>query len=346
MLKTTNGTNLIGSLFAFDFGKSQLNRAAVRNSMSAHNLDEKELPELTSRTDFRRAISQYFRENKGDTSLTFVSSDKAFIYFQINRKLIQSNAIVDAGSNESVWIKEKQIDPQIKVVYDIQQNRIIVNDDFADAEVVKSKLYELLDSKSELYNKSEVSSALIRNLIKFGNAIPVIRGQKVFFIPSQFEHILDEVEATVKEIDDTAYISRWEAPNEPRVVESVTNSVVEKMQGFNDGYKKQIEAFIAESKQMSEGTVKKKMQEIANNVKFLESYRVILDSETDTLLKNLDATKQMLQTFNLTGEVVNPYKQIFDKIKAKNLSPEEESEELKDWIPDEYLDDLISSCAD
>ena len=346
MIKSNNGTQLVGSIFSFDFGKASLSRTDVRNAMIHNKLDEKELPDLTSRTDFRRAIQQYFRENRGDSSLTFVSSDKNFIYFQINREAVQSNAIVDSGTNESIWIKEKEIDPQIKVVYDINANRIIVNDDYSNAEDVKTKLYELVDAKSNIYNKSEVTTAILRNLVKFGNAVPIIRGQKVYFIPSSHQHVLDEVEATVREIDQTVYISRWEAPAEPRVIQSVTNSVVEKMQNFNDGYRKQIEKFIEESKQMSPENVQKKMNEIEAQSSFLESYRTILESETDILLKNLDATKAMLEQFNRTGDIINPYLNLYKKIKAKGLKPEEEQEELKDWIPEDYLDDLIANCAD
>ena len=346
MIKSTNGTQLVGSIFSFDFGKASLSRGDVKTAMINSGLDEKELPDLSSRSDFRRAIGQYFRENKSDNSLTFVSSDKNFIYFQINREVVQSNAITDSGSNESVWIKEKEIDPQIKIVYDINANRVIVNDDYVNAEDVKSKLYELIDAKSGLYNKAEVTTAFIRNIVKFANGVPVIRGQKVYFVPESRNNILDKVEQALKEIDPTVYISRWEAPAEPRVIQSVTNSVVEKMQNFNDGYRKQIEKFIEESKQMSKDNVQKKMNEIEAQSSFLESYRTILESETDILLKNLDATKAMLEQFNRTGDIINPYLNLYKKIKAKGLNPEEEQEELKDWIPEDYLDDLIANCAD
>lgn len=341
MIKSATGTELVGSIFSFDFNKTTLNRSDVKNAMTSNQLDEKELPDLSSRTDFRRAIQQYFRENKSNTSLTFVSSDKQFIYFQINRESIQSNAITDSGSNQSFWIKEKDIDPMIKVVYDIQENRIVVNDDYADAEEVKAKLYQLLNIKSEQYNKAEVTTSILRNLIKFGNAIPIIRGQKVYFVPAQSDDLLNRVENALKAIDPDVFISRWEAPREQRVVQSVTQSVMDKMEQFNNSYKEQIEKFVDASKQMSATTVKNKMAEIEANAKFLETYRTILGEQTDKLLKNLDATKAMLEQFNLTGNVINPYKQIYDAIKAKNYSPDVE----KQWfeatgIPDDVLEML------
>ena len=341
MIKSATGTELVGSIFSFDFKKTTLNRTDVKSAMTSNKLDEKELPDLSSRTDFRRAIQQYFRENKSNTSLTFVSSDKNFIYFQINRESIQSNAITDSGSNQSFWIKEKDIDPMIKVVYDINENRIVVNDDYADAEEVKAKLYQLLNIKSEQYNKAEVTTSILRNLIKFGNAIPIIRGQKVYFVPAQSDDLLNRVENALKAIDPDVFISRWEAPKEQRVIQSVTQSVMDKMEQFNNSYKEQIEKFVDASKQMSASTVKNKMAEIEANVKFLETYRTILGEQTDKLLKNLDATKAMLEQFNLTGNVVNPYKQIYDAIKAKNYSPDVE----KQWfeatgIPDDVLEML------
>ena len=341
MIKSTSGTELVGSIFSFDFKKTTLNRTDVKSAMTTNQLDEKELPDLSSRTDFRRAIQQFFRENKSNTSLTFVSSDKQFIYFQINRESIQSNAITDSGSNQSFWIKEKDIDPMIKVVYDIQENRIVVNDDYADAEEVKAKLYQLLNIKSEQYNKAEVTTSILRNLIKFGNAIPIIRGQKVYFVPAQSDDLLNRVENALKAIDPDVFVSRWEAPREQRVVQSVTQSVMDKFEQFNNSYKEQIEKFVDASKQMSATTVKNKMAEIEANAKFLETYRTILGEQTDKLLKNLDATKAMLEQFNLTGNVVNPYKQIYDAIKAKNYSPEVE----KQWfeatgIPDDVLEML------
>lgn len=346
MIKSATGTELVGSIFSFDFNKTTLNRSDVKNAMTSNQLDEKELPDLSSRTDFRRAIQQYFRENKSNTSLTFVSSDKQFIYFQINRESIQSNAITDSGSNQSFWIKEKDIDPMIKVVYDIQENRIVVNDDYADAEEVKAKLYQLLNIKSEQYNKAEVTTSILRNLIKFGNAIPIIRGQKVYFVPAQSDDLLNRVENALKAIDPDVFVSRWEAPREQRVVQSVTQSVMEKMQNFNDSYKEQIEKFVDASKQMSAASVKNKMNEIAVNMQFLESYRTILGDQTDKLMKNLDATKAMLEQFNLTGNVVNPYKQIYDAIKAKNYSADVE----KQWfeatgIPDDVLE-MLEAAAD
>ena len=341
MIKSATGTELVGSIFSFDFKKTTLNRTDVKSAMTTNQLDEKELPDLSSRTDFRRAIQQYFRENKSNTSLTFVSSDKLFIYFQINRESIQSNAITDSGSNQSFWIKEKDIDPMIKVVYDIQENRIVVNDDYADAEEVKAKLYQLLNIKSEQYNKSEVTTSILRNLIKFGNAIPIIRGQKVYFVPAQADDLLNRVENALKAIDPDVFVSRWEAPREQRVVQSVTQSVMDKMEQFNNSYKEQIEKFVDASKQMSATTVKNKMAEIEANAKFLETYRTILGEQTDKLLKNLDATKAMLEQFNLTGNVINPYKQIYDAIKAKGYAPDVE----KQWfeatgIPDDVLEML------
>lgn len=346
MIKSATGTELVGSIFSFDFNKTTLNRSDVKNAMTSNQLDEKELPDLSSRTDFRRAIQQYFRENKSNTSLTFVSSDKQFIYFQINRESIQSNAITDSGSNQSFWIKEKDIDPMIKVVYDIQENRIVVNDDYADAEEVKAKLYQLLNIKSEQYNKAEVTTSILRNLIKFGNAIPIIRGQKVYFVPAQSDDLLNRVENALKAIDPDVFVSRWEAPREQRVVQSVTQSVMDKMEQFNNSYKEQIEKFVDASKQMSAASVKNKMNEIAINMQFLESYRTILGDQTDKLIKNLDATKAMLEQFNLTGNVVNPYKQIYDAIKAKNYSPDVE----KQWfeatgIPDDVLE-MLEAAAD
>lgn len=346
MIKSATGTELVGSIFSFDFKKTTLNRTDVKSAMTSNQLNEKELPDLSSRSDFRRAIQQFFRENKSNTSLTFVSSDKQFIYFQINRESIQSNAITDSGSNQSFWIKEKDIDPMIKVVYDIQENRIVVNDDYTDAETVKSKLYDLLNIKSEQFNKAEVTTAIIRNLLKLGDAIPIIRGQKVFFIPSHKENLLNRVEDALRAIDPDVFISRWEAPREKKVIESVTNSVMEKMQNFNDSYKEQIEKFVDQSKNMSAASVKNKMNEIAVNMQFLESYRTILGDQTDKLLKNLDATKAMLEQFNLTGSVVNPYKQIYDAIKAKNYSPDVE----KQWfeatgIPDDVLE-MLEAAAD
>lgn len=347
MIKSATGTELVGSIFAFDFKKAQLSRSDVKNAMTDNQLDDKELPNLSSRSDFGRAIRQYKREHTdGNSSLTFVSSDKQFMYFQFNREAIQENAITDAGTNDNVWIKEKDINPYIKVVYDIASNRIIVNDDYTDAEEVKSALYRLLKVKEDEYNKSEVSSAIIRNLIKFGNAVSIIRSQKVFFVPAQSEGLLNRVETALKAIDPDVFISRWEAPREKKVIESVTNSVMEKMQNFNDSYKEQIEKFVDASKQMSAASVKNKMNEIAVNMQFLESYRTILGDQTDKLLKNLDATKAMLEQFNLTGSVVNPYKQIYDAIKAKGYAPDVE----KQWfeatgIPDDVLE-MLEAAAD
>jgi hypothetical protein len=339
MIKSATGTELVGNIFAFDFKKAQLSRSDVKSAMTDNRLDDKELPNLSSRSDFGRAIRQYKREHTdGNSSLTFVSSDKQFMYFQFNREAIQENAITDAGTNDNVWIKEKDISPYIKVVYDIAANRIIVNDDYADAEEVKSALYRLLKVKEDEYNKSEVSSAIIRNLIKFGNAVSIIRGQKVFFVPAKSEGLLNRVESALKAIDPDVFISRWEAPREERVVQSVTQSVVEKMQIFNDSYQKQIEEFVDKSKNMSATSVRNKMDEIAGNIKFLESYRDILGEQTDKLLKNLDATKAMLEQFNTTGDVVNPYREIYNKIKAKHFEPDVE----KEWfeaaeIPDDVL---------
>lgn len=346
MIKTTNGTELVGTIFSFDFKKTQLSRNEVKTAMVNNQLDDKELPNLSARSDFGRAIRQYFRENKSDNSLTFVSSDKNCLYFQINREAIQDNSIIDAGSSDSFWIKEKDITPFVKIVYDINENRIIVNDDYTDAEQVKAALYSLLKIKEDEYNKAEVTSALIRNLVKYGNAVPIIRGQKVYFVPSQSENLLDRFEDTLKSIDPDVFISRWEAPKEKRVIQSVTNSVMEKMQNFNDSYKEQIEKFVDQSKNMSAASVKSKMNEIAVNMQFLESYRTILGDQTDKLLKNLDATKAMLEQFNLTGNVVNPYQCVYDVIKSKHFEPDVE----KQWfasagIPDDVLE-MLEAAAD
>lgn len=339
MIKSSTGTELVGYVFAFDFKKSQLSRNDVRTALADNCLDEDELPELSKRVDFNRAIRNYHRETKSETSLTFVSSDKNFIYFQINREEIETNAIKDSGSGDSVWIREKNIDPYIKIVYDVNENRIIVNDDYADAERVKAKLYQLLNIKGNEYNKAEVTSAIIRNLIKFGNAVQIIRGQKVYFVPAQSEKLLDRIETALKQMDGEVFISKWEAPKEERVIQSVTNSVVEKMQLFNDGYQKQIETFIENSKNMSDQNLQNKMDEIADNMEFLESYRDILGAQTDTLIKNLDATKAMLEHYNKTGHIVNPYREVYNKIKAKGYSPELE----KEWfdamdIPDDVVE--------
>ena len=339
MIKSNNGTELVVSIFSFDFKRTTMIRADVQKALIDNKLDEKELPNLSSRTDFGRAIRKFHNETKSETSLTFVSSDKNFLYFQINREEVQENAITDSGSGESMWVKEKDIDPFVKIVYDLKENRIIVNDDYADAETVKAKLYSLLSVKSNEYNKAEVTTALIRNLIKFGNAVTVIRGQKVYFVPSQSEALLDRFETALRAIDPDVFISRWEAPAEPHVIQSVTNSVVEKMQLFNDSYQSQIENFIEQSKNMSEQNVQNKMDEIAANVAFLESYRDILGEQTDKLKKNLDATQAMLEQFNRNGSLVNPYRDIYKAVKDKNLEPEVE----KQWfnalcIPDDVIE--------
>lgn len=345
MIKSANGNELVGFIFSFDFKKTQFSRNEVKSAMIDNALDELELPKLSARTDFGRAIRHYANQKKdASSSLTYVSTDKNCMYFQMNREIIQDNAITDAGTSENIWIKEKDIEPFIKIVYDINENRIIVNDDYADAESVKSALYNLLHIKAEEYNKAEVTSAFTRNLIKFGNAVPIIRGQKVYFVPAKANGFLDIVETALKKIDHEVFISRWEAPREERVIQSVTQSVVEKMQTFNDSYQTQIESFIEQSKNISKENLANKMNEIASNVKFLESYRELLGEQTDKLLKNLDATKTLLEKYNLTGSLVNPYLELYKKIKEKNYPPEVE----KQWfetveIPDDVLD-ILESC--
>lgn len=328
-----NNQTLKSVLFAISFKSPMFNRENVKNIFERHNLDSKMLPKISSKTDAKKAIRDYYSEHKSSGSLLNpVTESNNTVTFQINKCDLESTQIVDSKTGEVIESVKKKFDTDeaITLVYDCDSDHII-NDDIVIVERVES----LLGIRRSTYTKQVIKDTLLNHLIKDCNAFKMKSDSDILMVPGNQISEVDRIKHVVKELDSLASFTYWEIGDSPSNKQSITDTIVARYEDFNNGYKAKIEKFCAESHKMSKGEINAFIREVESNYKILESYKDVLENQFDTCMKNLKATKAFVNQYYQTGRTDNPYQKDIDyaiETMKKNNKSNQEIAEIVDTM--------------
>ena len=116
---------------------------------------------------------------------------------------------------------------------------------------VIEKLKSCLNIRRQSYPKNTIKDSLIQFLVDKTNAMKVAEGMDLINVPASGMNLLESVENAVRDLDPLASITHYEIAKTIANQQQISNSVMEKMESFNNGIKERIEKFVAESAKMS-----------------------------------------------------------------------------------------------
>ena len=310
--RLNNNQNVLSVMYATRFEQESFDRNTVESVFVSRGLDTKYLPKISKKTDAKRSIHDYYKKNRGKGSIiNSVEETKEQITMQINAAEVFKTSIIDANSGDQLIVSQKTFDNQdtITVIYDC------VNDSFvADNIQVIERLKDCLNIRRATYPRNTIKDSLIQILMDKTNAMKVADGMDLLNVPSTGLKILENVENTIRDLDPMASITHYEIAKTVANQQQISNSVMEKMESFNNGIKERIEKFVAESAKMSTNQKKAFINEVESQYKFLESYKTVLEEQYEKAIQNLDATRDLVNNYYTDGKIVNPYQKRVDSV--------------------------------
>lgn len=310
--RLNNSQSVLSVMYATRFDKESFDRTEVESVFVSRGLDVKYLPKIQKKTDAKRAIHDYYKKNRGKGSIiNAVEETKDSITMQINAAEISKIQLTDANTGDTIVASQKSFDyhDTVTVIYDITTDSFIAD----DMEVIE-KLKSCLNIRRQSYPKNTIKDSLIQFLVDKTNAMKVAEGMDLINVPASGMNLLESVENAVRDLDQMASITHYEIAKTVANQQQISNSVVEKMESFNNGIKERIEKFVAESAKMSTNQKKAFINEVESQYKFLDSYKTVLEEQYDKLIQNLDASKSLVENYYTNGEIVNPYQKRVDSV--------------------------------
>lgn len=312
MSTITNNSNLLAVQYGVRFQSSMFNRELCKSIFEAHGIKSSYLPQIAKKTDFKKAIADYHREHKSKGSiLSNVTEQSNQITFQINACELNHMELIDSTTGEVIETSKKVYDSEtpITVMYDCLSDRVI-NDD----SIIVQRVEALLNLRRETYTKQVIKDALINHLICEAAAYKLAPDCDILVVPGQNLKMVENCESIARELDSKCDFTHYEIQKSVINQQQITDSVVGKMEKFNDSWQEKVEDFCNQSAKMSKSEVSKFMKEFESNFKFLESYKDVLESQYETVIKNITATKDLITRYNTTGSIENPYQKTVNEL--------------------------------
>lgn len=343
-----SSNNLLGVQYSARFKSNIFERDLAKAIFEKYNVDSKYLPQVAKKSDFKKAINDYHKEHKSKGSiLSNVTEIHNQITFQINACELNKLELIDANTGDLIQTSKKIYDANtiITVVYDCLSDRVI-NDD----SIIVQRIETLLQIRRSTYTKQVIKDALMRYLIDNAAAYKIASDMDLLMVPGCNLHMVENCEKIARELDTNVEFTHFEIQKSVINQTQITDSIVGKMEKFNNDWQKKVEEFCNQSSKMPKSEINKFMNEIESNFKFLDSYKDILETQYDTVIKNINATKALVNQYVSTGNIVNPYQKTIDELidvmgdnkemaattikKMQELNPEYKTVDLPDDIAD------------
>lgn len=311
MENRVDSNSLLGIQYAVRFKNDFFDRTLTESVFINHGLDVKYLPKIQKKTDAKRAIMDYHKTHKGkSTFITSVESTSDKITMQINVAELMKTEIYDAKNGEIITINKKIFDSinTVTVIYDCVTDSFITD----DPDIIQ-RLESCLKIRRSTYPKNYLKDSFMDILIDKVNAVKVAEGMDLLLVPDFGANLLKDIELAIKDLDSNANITHYEIAKTDANQVQISNSIMEKMENFNNGVKSKIENFVKESSKMSERQKQSFIKEIESQYKFLDSYKTVLEDHYKKAIENLQASKDLVEKFYVTGDIINPYQRMFNE---------------------------------
>lgn len=348
--------SLLALQYAVRFNQESFDRNLTESVFINHGLDTKYLPKIQKKTDAKRAIMDYHNAHKGKGAIiTSVESTSDTITMQINAAELMKTEIFDAKSGDYVTTSKKIFDASkpVTVIYDCVTDSFI-ND---DPDII-ARLESCLKIRRSTYPKNYIKDSFIDMLIDKVNATKVADGMDLLLVPASGANLVKDIESAIRDLDSMANITHYEIAQSVANQVQISNSIMEKMENFNNGVKSKIEKFVAESAKMTDRQKQSFVKEIESQYKFLDSYKVVLEDQYQKAIENLQASKELVEKFYTTGDIINPYQKMFNenvekfknspsvlKVMVDSMKKNYPNFDENVVIPDE-VNDLIASVGE
>ena len=321
-----NSNNLLGYTFTFRFAHNSYDRNKTINEFNDSKIVSKYLPKICIGTNFKKSVKMNIGNDKLKT-LHFISEDKDFVTFQIDR--VEHSAITDKVYDEEgsvdvikTGIKEFQYDS--KIIFDKKLNKVLGD---ADNDIVQ-KIYETINKLCGQYTDLDIRSALVKYIKKETKAIQFMFGSDVWIIPNSDKDKLDCIIDLLCRLDAKKCIYRLaEIMDISTNKETIISSLLDKFRNAFLETKDRIYTMCDEQKKLSTTIYKNNIKKIEALKLFHESYKSILNEPLKECEKYTNAIKLLNNGYynyschnNLT-DPLNAYKEVF-----KKLTPEQKIE--------------------
>lgn len=348
MTTNQNVSNLLGVQYSARFKSSMFDRETTKRIFDSHNVDSRYLPQIAKKSDFKKAIADYHKEHKSKGSiLSNVTEQSNQITFQINACELNQLELIDANSGELIQTSKKTYDSEtpITVVYDCLSDRVM-NDDA----IIVQRIEALLNLRRSTYTKQVIKDALMRYLIDNASAYKIASDMDLLMVPGCNLTMVQNCEAIARELDSNVEFTHFEIQKSVVNQTQITDSIVGKMEKFNNDWQSKVEDFCNQASKMPKSEINKFMSEFESNFKFLDSYKDVLENQYETVIKNINATKDLITRYNTTGQIINPYQKTINELievmgenkevaaktikQMQAINPEYQSVDLPDDIAD------------
>ena len=343
--ETINGvqseSSILGSQFSFRLFHDTYDRTAVINAFNQSGIGQKYLPSVSMGTNFKKSVRMNIG-NDGFRTLHFLSDDKNFVTFQIDKvdKVENTDTVFDESGNAEVLdgtVKSFTFDS--KIIFDKIQNKVLGS---VENEIVQ-KVHDTVQQLCGQFSNLDIRSSIFRYIKKETNAVQFLFGSDVWLIPEPDLQKLDSVLKVLEMLDGTKNIyRRLDIANNPNSKKCIGESVLDKFKTAMLDTKEKIDKLVEEQKTMTPTVFKNAMDKLEDMQVILESYQSLLNEPLKECQKHLTAIKILNQGYynnSNIGTLENP----LDKYKevSNSLPDDATKEQFKDNLTKELPEELI-----